>query len=99
MAVVFFYSNAQLASGSPNRATKGHDFDTFLPSSENNIVTRECYSYRKKHLIVPPYLENALKKHYLRIYHEKQLTAKTLYICHLASLYLFAQTVIVRMHT
>ncbi len=44
----FFRSDTQLVSDSPKWATKWHNFDTFLPSSENNIGTRECYSFRKK---------------------------------------------------
>ncbi len=76
----FFDSDVPLVSVSPNRATKWHDFDTFLPSSENNIGTRECYTYRKKIFGRHPYLENALKKHYLRIYHDKSLREANLFI-------------------
>ncbi len=48
----FFVSDSQLVLDSPKWATKWHDFDTFLPTSENNIGTRECYFFRKKSLNV-----------------------------------------------
>lgn len=76
----FFVSDTQLVSDSPKWATEWHDFDTFLPSSENNIGTCECYSYRKKIFERHPYLENALKKHYLHIYHDKNLREANLFI-------------------
>jgi hypothetical protein len=76
----FFRSDTQLVSDSPKWATEWHDFDTFLPSSENNIGTRECYSYRKKIFKRHPYLENGLKSEYLRIYREKSLREANLFI-------------------
>ncbi len=76
----FFVSDSQLVSASPKWAAKWHDFDTFLPSSENNIGTRECYSYRKKIFERHPYLENALKNQYLRIYQEKSLREANLFV-------------------
>jgi hypothetical protein len=51
-----------------------------LPSSENNIGTRECYSYRKKIFNRHPHLENALKNHYLEIFHDKSLREANLFI-------------------
>lgn len=76
----FFVSENQLVSNSPDWATEWHNFDTFLPSSENNIGTHECYSYRKKIFERHPFLENALKKHYLDIYHRKNLREANLFI-------------------
>jgi hypothetical protein len=69
-----------LVSDSPKWATKWHRFDTFLPLSENNIGTRECYAYRKKIFDRHPYLENALKTNYLKIYNEKNLREANLFI-------------------
>ena len=76
----FFDSNTLLVSDSPNWATKWHHFDTFLPSSQNNIGTRDCYSYRKKIFNRHPYLANALANQYIRIYHEKSLREANLFI-------------------
>jgi hypothetical protein len=76
----FFVSDTQLVSDGPKWATEWHDFDTFLPSSENNIGTRECYSFRKKIFERHPYLENALKSNYLKLYHQKNLREANLFI-------------------
>ena len=76
----FFRSDTQLVSDSPKWATKWHNFDTFLPSSENNIGTRECYSFRKKIFERHPFLESALKNHYLKLYHQKNLREANLFI-------------------
>ena len=76
----FFVSDTKLVSDSPKRATEWHNFDTFLPSSENNIGTRECYSFRKKIFERHPYLENALKSNYLKLYHQKNLREANLFI-------------------
>jgi hypothetical protein len=69
----FFVSDTKLVSDSPKWATEWHGFDTFLPSSENNIGTRECYSYRKTIFERHPYLENALKSNHLKLSHQKNL--------------------------
>ena len=63
----FFVPDTSLVSDSPKWAMKWHSFDTFLPFSENNIGTRECYTYRKKIFQRHPYLENALKSRYLKM--------------------------------
>jgi hypothetical protein len=76
----FFVSDTQLVSDSPEWARKWHDFDTFLSSSENNIGTRECYSFRKKIFERHPYLVNALKSNYLKLYHQKSLREANLFI-------------------
>jgi hypothetical protein len=76
----FFVPDTQLVSDSPKWATEWHDFDTFLPSSENNIGTRECYSFRKKIFERHPYLENSLKSNYLKLYHQKSLREANLFI-------------------
>jgi len=76
----FFRSNAQLVSDGHNWATKWHCGDIFEPSSENYIGTRECYSYRKKIFDRHPYLVNALKTNYLKIYNEKSLREANLFI-------------------
>jgi len=76
----FFASEAQLVSDSPKWAKEWHDFDTFLPSSENNIGTRECYSFRKKIFERHPYLETALKSNYLKLFHQKNLREANLFI-------------------
>tara|TARA_R110001583_G_scaffold138880_1_gene290618 strand:- start:45488 stop:45808 length:321 start_codon:yes stop_codon:yes gene_type:complete len=81
----FFVSDAQLVSNGPKWATEWHDFDTFLPSSENNIGTRECYSFRKKIFERHPYLENALKSNYLKLYHRKNLREANLFILKVAT--------------
>ena len=76
----FFVSETKLVSDSPVWATKWHDFDTFLPSSINDIGTRECYSYRNKIFQRHPYFANALANQYIRIYQEKSLREANLYI-------------------
>lgn len=76
----FFASDTQWVSDSPKWARKWHDFDTFLPSSTNNIGTRECYSFRKKIFDRHPYLENSLKSNYLKLYHQKSLREANLFI-------------------
>jgi len=76
----FFASETQLVSDSPKWAQKWQNFDNFLPLSENNIGTRECYSYRKKIFERHPHLENALKNHYLEIFHDKSLREANLFI-------------------
>ena len=76
----FFVSDTQLVSDSPKWATEWHGFDTFLPSSENNIGTHECYSYRKTIFERHPYLENALKSNHLKLYHQKNLHEADLFI-------------------
>jgi hypothetical protein len=76
----FFVSDTQLVSDSPKWATEWHDFDTFLPSSKNNIGTRECYSFRKKIFERHPFLENSLKSNYLKLYHQKSLREANLFI-------------------
>jgi hypothetical protein len=69
-----------MVSDGPKWATEWHRFDTFLPSSENNIGTRECYSFRKKIFERHPYLVNALKSNYLNLYHQKNLREANLFI-------------------
>ncbi|GAA6173912.1 replication endonuclease [Colwellia sp. KU-HH00111] len=76
----FFAPDTQWVSDSPKWATEWHRFDTFLPSSTNNIGTRECYSFRKKIFERHPYLENALKSNYLKLYHQKNLREANLFI-------------------
>jgi hypothetical protein len=69
-----------MVSDGPKWATEWHRFGTFQPSSENNIGTRECYTYRKKIFERHPYLENALKSQYLRIYQNQSLREANLFI-------------------
>ena len=76
----FFRSNAQLVSDGHKWATEWHCGDIFEPSSKNYIGTRECYAYRKKIFERHPYLVNALKTNYLRIYNEKNLREANLFI-------------------
>jgi len=76
----FFVSDIQLVSDSPKWATEWHDFDTFLPSPENNIGTRECYSFRKEIFERHPYLENPLKSNYLKLYQQKSIREANLFI-------------------